>query len=82
MRLAASHVAIEHEVLGPVHETEAYELRASPVRGGKRRYAQSYPSNPLTHGKPTFLISRARPDSDRLPRPSPRGGTNGHGSRT
>lgn len=38
VRLAASHVAVEHEVLGPVHETEVHELLAPPV-GGERRHA-------------------------------------------
>ena len=38
VRLAASDVAVEHEVLGPVHELEAGELFASPV-GGERGHA-------------------------------------------
>lgn len=38
VRLAASHVAVEHEILGPVHETEVHELLPSPV-GGERRHA-------------------------------------------
>ena len=38
VRLAASDIAVEHEVLGPVHETEVHELLAPPV-GGERRHA-------------------------------------------
>ena len=36
--LAASHVAVEHEVLGSVDELEGRELFASPV-GGERGHA-------------------------------------------
>lgn len=49
VHLATSHVAVEHEVLGSVHETEVHELLAPPV-DGERAMPQSYPSKPLTHG--------------------------------
>ena len=66
VRLAASNVAVEHEVLGPVHETEVHELLAPPQSAGNDAMPQSYPSKPLTHGNPAFLISLARLDSVRL----------------
>ena len=48
--LAAADVAVEHEVLGPVDEFQAFQLFAAPVGGERRPCPRSYPSRVLLWG--------------------------------
>ena len=50
MGLAAADVAVEHEVLGPVDELQAFQLPASPV-GGERGHAPIVAVKRLVLGK-------------------------------
>ena len=49
--LAAAHVAVEHEVLGPVDEFQAFQLFAAPV-GGERGHAPVVSPQGLALGEP------------------------------
>lgn len=63
--LAAADVAVEHEVLGPVDEFQAFQLFAAPV-GGERGHAPVVSLQGLALGNPACLSSRRRLDSARL----------------
>lgn len=64
--LAAAHVAVKHEVLGPFDELQAFQLPASPV-GREQGHApgRSRPGS-CSGGKPACPGSRRRLDSARL----------------
>lgn len=57
--LAAADVAVEHEVLGPVDEFQAFQLFAAPV-GGERGHAPVVSLQGLALGNPACLSSRRR----------------------
>ena len=66
MGLAAAHVAVEHEVLGPFDELQVFQLLAAPV-GGERGHAPGrIPPGSCSGGNPACLGSRRRLDSARL----------------
>ena len=63
--LAAAHVAVKHEALGPFDELQAFQLLAFPV-GGERGYAPVVAVQGLVLGKQACLSSRRRLDSVQL----------------
>ena len=82
--LAAAHVAVKHEVLGPVDELQAFQLLASPV-GGERGHApgRSRPGSCSGGSRPVRAATVwIRPGWRSRPRTGWRGSRAGPGSRS
>ena len=83
--LAAAHVAVKHEVLGPFDELQAFQLPASPV-GGERGHApgRSRPGSCSGGSRPVREAAAVwiRPGWRSRPRTGWRGSRAGPGSRS